>query len=124
MRLRLRTQPLPHPFASEPASAQEFWGEVRLVYENNDQKIDLLRHEWDLLKLGEWLTEEGCRFMATALPEEPRDGESLAEALQRMGQRSDDSFVDETESDRWFEKALCISECALLEVCVEGRERP
>lgn len=53
MRLRLRTRRLPHPFANERASAHEAWGALRLVYEQDDKEVELLRHAWDLLKLAE-----------------------------------------------------------------------
>jgi hypothetical protein len=103
MRLRLLTQVLPHPFGSEPTATHELWGEVCLVYQNDDHEIVLLKHQWDLFKLAEWSTEDGCAFMTTLLPEKPRDDESLAEALQRLSQRSDESFATGAESEAWFE---------------------
>lgn len=62
--------------------------------------------------------------MTTALPEEPRDDESLADALNRLNQRADDSFANEAASDAWFEKLYAFRRAHSSRFALRGANVP
>lgn len=102
MNLELFLEPLPNPHNGHEASAQEVWGEIRLVYRGAAFAGELLRHQWDLGQSADWLVDEWTSIATARLPEPLRGGESLADALYRMTQRSTESFSEPTELDAWF----------------------
>lgn len=124
MSLRFVAKALPHPFASDPGVANEIWGEVRLIHEADERTMELLYHQWDLLKLAEWMVVDGCGFATVLLPDRPKMNESLSEALSRMTQRPDDSFVNEAESDTWFESLHAFRKAHSIRFALRGADVP
>jgi hypothetical protein len=101
MSLRLSLRLLPHPYAEEAGSAQELWGEVRLVHENDGTSKVLVSHQWDLLVLAQWMTDQACRMESTELPGATEEGESLARAIRRL--QENEAFLCEVDEDAWFD---------------------
>jgi hypothetical protein len=124
MRLRLHINPLASPYAHEASGAPDLWAEFLLDYQSGDSQIELLKHQWDVLMFADWLAEDGAKIATVTLPEEPRGDESLAEALDRMGERDHESFPDEAEADDWFERLYLFRRTHLVSFALRGAKVP
>jgi hypothetical protein len=124
--VRFQLAPLPHPYPDDPSSSGESWGEITITA---DSRL-LLRWQWDLAAFAKWYLSN-CRF----LPEEelvilqngkafrPFEGESLAQALERLQLQDFPEGLEELE-DKWLTQLYRYRQRHSLRFALRGADIP
>lgn len=119
--LHFRFSYLPHPYADDPNTITELWGQFEaVVTDEQDQSRVLLKLDWNLDSVIEWLLKN-----ARSIQHEQLDGllpdESLAQALKRMRTLE---FANENEEVVWHDHLFRFYQGHSLRAAFEGSRVP
>ncbi|MCC6975820.1 MAG: hypothetical protein IT322_17570 [Anaerolineae bacterium] len=110
----------PHPYTDDPNAIIELWGQFEAVVTERDQSQVLLKLEWNLDGVIEWLLKN-----ARSIQREQLDGllpdENLAQALNRMRTLE---FANEDEEVVWHDRLFRFYQGHSLRAAFEGSRVP
>ncbi|NJL91646.1 MAG: hypothetical protein HC916_19105 [Coleofasciculaceae cyanobacterium SM2_1_6] len=105
-KLRFELEDRPHPYPTMTGAELERWGQMSISILTDDKNILLLKTEWDLCVLVEWIMENQEYFRNDVLLmngeflSQPQ--ESLSQYIKRLQERD---FLDEEEEtqSQWYD---------------------
>lgn len=90
-----------HPYIEEVSSAQEMWGEIRLVWGNENTSIELINTQWNLYEAFEMFDRIKI-YLNDSLPFKNENGLSIAELRDNLF--SEDNFSSKEKENEYFDQ--------------------